>query len=139
MNRQIVPFKRWHLEWLEARSPAGFAFDDSLRSSLETQNTWTAVLDGEAIACGGTVMQWPGRHLAWMHLGPHTAKHMLWLTREVKNKLKTVQGRVEMSVRYDFEPGHRWATMLGFWLETPRLTAWGPDGADHSGYVRING
>lgn len=138
MTRQIVPFKRWHMDWLEARSPTGIATNEATCAQLETQYSWTAVLDGEVIACGGTVEQWPGRHLAWTHLGPHTAKHMLWLTRAVRSKLKAVQGRVEMAVRCGFEPGHRWAEMLGFSLETPIMSAYGPDGADHSGYVRIN-
>lgn len=138
MTRQIVPFKRWHMEWLEARSPVGLVFSKAVCEQLETQNSWSAVLDGDVIACGGTIEQWPGRHTAWAHLGPHTAPHMRWITRAVKSVLKDVKGRIEMTVRCDFEPGHRWAEMLGFRLETPIMAAYGPDGEDHSGYIRIN-
>lgn len=136
--RAIVPFKTWHLDWLEAKSPSVVRFDERAKRELEGQNSWTAVLDGEVIACGGTIQQWPGRHLAWTHLGPHTKSHMVWLTRAVRSKLAAVKGRVEMQVLFSFEAGHRWAEMLGFMLETPIMVAWGPEGADYSGYVKIN-
>lgn len=140
MDRKIVPFKRWHIEWLQSRTGVteGFVFDEAVSASLEGQNSWTAVLDGEVLACGGTIQHWPGRHMAWTHLGPQTAPHMLWLTRAVKEKLQGVKGRIEMNVRCGFEQGHRWAGLLGFTVETPVMVAWGPQGEDHSGYVRIN-
>lgn len=138
MTRKIVPFKSWHMEWLEAHSPVGFVFGKTVCEQLETQNSWSAVLDGEVIACGGTIEQWPGRHTAWAHLGPHTAPHMRWITREADRVIAKAKGRVEMTARCDFEAGHRWAELLGFRLETPIMAAFGPEGEDHSGYIRIN-
>jgi hypothetical protein len=41
-------------------------------------------------------------------------------------------------VHAGFKDGKRWAEALGFSVETPVLRQYGPDGADHVGYLRIN-
>ena len=136
MVRAIVPFRRWHVEWLLSgeKSP----YDIETLMQMEKQNSWTAVGDGKPVACGGTVLQWPGRSLAWTCMGPESGRHMRWLTREASRVLGAVRGRVEATVRRDFDLGHRWARMLGFAVETPVLEAYGPQGEDHVGYVRMN-
>jgi len=45
--------------------------------------------------------------------------------------------RVEAYVDFEFEPGHRWARMLGFKLEAPRMKCHRPDGGDSALYARI--
>jgi hypothetical protein len=52
--------------------------------------------------------------------------------------LAMVKGRLELTVRFDFDEGHRWAKMLGFKVETPVMPFYGPEGEPHSMYVRIN-
>lgn len=64
---------------------------------------------------------------------------MRWLTSMVFNKLNKIEGRLEISVRCDFALGHKWAKMLGFRVETERMERFGPEGEDHTGYVRITG
>lgn len=113
-------------------------YDAATLMEMERQNSWTAVVDGDPIACGGTLKQWPRRHTAWTYMTAKTGPHMMFLTRTVKDVLKKVPGRVEMTVRYDFEQGHRWARILGFEVETPRLKNYGPESEDHTGYVRFN-
>ena len=139
--REVVPFRRWHMAWLHAEGEAvgGMLVDPGTLQVLEKLNSWTAVVDDAPVACGGTMLQWPGRHIAWAYLNQKTAPHMLWLTREAKKKLQRVDGRIEMTVRHDFEQGHRWASILGFKIETPVLQAYGPLGENHVGYVRLNG
>lgn len=141
MDKRLVPFQRWHLGWIrnggEAVGGEGGLTPEVL-AQLERQNSWTVVVDGFAIACGGTMMQWPGRHIAWAYLNPYTGPHMLFITQAVEKKLAEVDGRVELTVRKDFEKGHRWAKMLGFRVETPTLEAFGPLGEDHVGYVKVN-
>lgn len=139
---RVTPFRAWHLDWLMARGNAaegvGMTLPEAALAEAEKQNTWTGVWEGDPIAVAGTIKQWPGRHLAWAYLPVSTGHHMLWITREVKRNLDTLDGRIEMTVRADFEPGQRWAKMLGFELETPLLRRFGPQGEDHVGFVRIN-
>lgn len=136
----FVPFRREHYRWLSASEPngGGMALPVEAFAEAEKHNCWTAAVDGEPIACGGTLQQWPGRHLAWAYMTPATRPHMLWLTRMAQQTLDEAEGRTEMTVHKDYEPGHRWAKMLGFEVETPMLRAFGPDGADHVGYVRFS-
>lgn len=139
---KVVPFQRWHIRWLAGKGQAvggNLEWTTDTLVQLEKQNSWTGVVNGEVVACGGTIEQWQGRHLAWMYLDGDTGKHMLFITREVKKKLAALQGRIELTVRHDFETGHRWARLLGFEIENPPgiLRAFGPFGEDHISYVRI--
>lgn len=142
-ERRVVPFKRWHYEWLVAREKPVeggrvIALPESTLAELEGVSSWTGVVDGDPIACGGTIMQWPGRHVAWLYNGPMSAEHMLWLTREALRVIEAAKGRVEMTVREGFTEGHRWARLLGFRVETPLMEGYAADGAAHVGYVRFN-
>lgn len=100
---------------------------------------WTIVHDGDPIACGGFIQMWPGRHVAWMLLDDRSRRHMGYVTRQALKKLAGIHGRIELTVRADFYAGLRWAEMLGFKIEAPLMRRFGPDGADHVGYVRVNG
>ena len=137
---KVTPFRRWHMQWLQQAGAAAdgrFGYGIDVLMELEKQNSWTAVLDGTPVACGGTMLHWPGRHMAWVYFNPDTRPHMLALTRAVVHALSKVRGRVEFTVRADFKQGHRWAKMLGFSVETPLLKQYGPEGEDHVGYVRF--
>jgi hypothetical protein len=142
MIRDVVPFKRWHYAWLADQGPAvdqigDLAMNKEVLATLEAHNTWTGVVEGEPIAVAGTMLLWPGRHMAWAHMTPATGPHMLWITQATLKNLEQVKGRVELTVRADFIAGHRWAKMLGFLIETPCLKQYGPTGEDHVGYARI--
>ncbi len=141
MDYQTVPFKRWHLAWVlaEGKAEGGqLPFDIETLMMLEKQNSWTIVVDGEPMACGGTMEQWPGRHSGWTYLNKKTGRHMGSVTKRVRELLDQVKGRVEITVREDFKPGHTWARMLGFEIETPVMKQFGPEGENHVGYVRFN-
>lgn len=138
--RDVVPFKRWHLLWLLEDGPAAGgmgAFSNEMLTCME-RNGWTATYDGAPVGCGGLVMHWPGRHMAWVYLNANAGPHMLFITRAVRRVLDNTDGRIEMTVREDFDAGHRWAKLLGFQVETEVLRAYGPEGESHVGYVRIN-
>jgi hypothetical protein len=137
MVRAIVPFRRWHIGWLQTDEPT---LDEAALPVLEQQNSWTAVVDGEPVACGGTIEQWKGRHVAWTYMSPRSGRHMSFITRAVLRNLATIAGRIELTVRRDFEQGHRWARILGFAVENPPgiLAGFGPMGEDHVSYVRFN-
>lgn len=139
-DRRVMPFKHWHYGWLVAGSAEGSTFELSPPAllSLERENSWTGVIDGQVMVCAGTILQWPGRHTAWAYVARGTLRHMPWITEEVKRALEKVKGRVEFTVRADFPAGLRWAKTLGFEIETPLLRGYGPEGEDHVGFVRFN-
>lgn len=142
-DRRVVPFRPWHYDWLVEHSPTpgegrGMKLDAKTRGQLESENSWTGVVDGSPIVCAGTIQHWPGRHQAWAYLSRDTGPHMLWITRQVKRVVDQVKGRVEFTVRSDFEAGQRWAELLGFRIETLWLEKFGPFGEDHVGYVKVN-
>lgn len=139
MSRFITRFQRWHYDWLGAAGagPVG-PIDGMTLAQIERENSWTAVVDGAPVVCAGTLKHWEGRHMAWAYLARESGPHMLWITREVKQRLAAVSGRIEMTVLASFLAGHRWARLLGFEIETPLMRRYGPDRADHVGYVRFN-
>lgn len=140
-DRRVVPFRPWHYAWLVGNpsdGPVSVKISELMLTQMAVENSWTGVVDGSPIACAGTVRQWPGRHTAWAYLSPETGKHMRWVTKETLIVLAAIKGRIELTVRCDFELGHRWAKMLGFEVETPVMKGFGPFGEDHTGYVRWN-
>lgn len=140
MSYLLSRFQRWHLACL-GESFGGFYLSDDpalLRHIELSPNTWSVLHDGTPIASGGTLEQWPGRHMAWASLGDSSRRHMLTITRAAYETVRKVKGRVEMTVREDFAAGHRWAKLLGFEVETPRLAHYGPQGEDHVSYVLLN-
>ena len=145
MSYSLVRFKRWHLMWLEEKGYASGGAVPMLSNEvfglMEQGFSWTAVYNGEPIGCGGLMKQWPDRYTCWAFLNPESAPHMVWITRQTRKKLDEVIGRIEMTVRQDFKPGHRWAKLLGFVVENPPgiLKGYGPEGEDHIAYVRFNG
>jgi len=140
-NYSVVPFRRWHVDWLleDGDAEGGFCRpDQGTLAAMEGMGTnWTIVLEGTPLMCGGTMMQWPGRHIAWSYLNQHTGKHMVYITKRVLEYLAKAKGRIEITVRVDYEKGHRWAKMLGF-KEECFLTAYGPEGEDHVQYTLFN-
>ena len=138
----LKPFRAWHVDWLEQTGlPVGGWTRHSPETllALEQHRSWTAIDEnGAPIACGGLVEIWPGRYSAWAYLNEMSAPHMLAVTRYALECLKEVKGRLELTVRCDFDEGHRWARMLGFHVETPVMPFYGPEGEAHTMYIRVN-
>lgn len=155
---RVVPFRRWHLAWVEevGATEGGFYSPDtaSLATLERLPNMWTLLYDDVPLSCGGIITCWPGRHECWAYLNRKTGRHMAFVTRVAKGKLLLVKGRLDFTVRRDFGPGHRWARMLDFYVEQMpgleveklplnvvvpgQMRAWGPEGEDHVAYVRFN-
>jgi hypothetical protein len=143
-NYKFVPFEAWHMDALRVTdSVDGFSaevVDEYTAARLEQCNSWTLFNgEGYVIACGGTIEEWKGRHIAWVYNTQKASECMLKITRLVKQGVEPIKGRIEMTVRVDFEAGHRWAKLLGFEIENPPgiLKQYGPLGEDHIAYVRI--
>lgn len=138
-DRVVVPFRRWHYDWLDPSAVDGprLAVPEESLERLEDGRSWTGVVNGVPIVCAGVIQHWRGRSEAWAFMSHRTGPHMLWITREVKKKLDEVQGRIEITVRHDFVAGQRWAALLGFKIEG-WLERYGPEGESHISYVRFN-
>lgn len=97
---------------------------------------YTGRYHGKIVICAGVVNLWQGRGSAWALLAGDAGKCMRQIHREVE---KFLDGcgirRVEAYVYPDFEPGHRWARMLGF--EPEGLMRAFQRGADMVMYSRI--
>jgi len=132
----VVPFKRWHLDWLYANGAPALLTPDLL-AVMEGSNWRTVSLDtGETIMCGGAIQHWPGRYQLNAFLTKSSGRHMRFLTNATKDFIARLSGRIEFTVRCDFPAGHRWAKLLGFDVETYTMRSYGPESEDHTMYVR---
>ena len=137
-DRRVVPFKLWHHRFIsDTFEPGASEILVGQLKSLENSDSWTAVVDGVPVACLGTHELWPGRYQGWGYIGMKAHRHMKWITLECIRHLSGKKGRVEFTVRADFDCGLRWAQRLGFIVETPLMKNYGPFGEDHVGFVRI--
>lgn len=138
----LVPFRRWHIDELGISAEGGEPYNLSPEETHQMERSrlcWTLFYEAKPVACGGFFLVWKGRYIAWMLLDPQSGRHMGAVTRHTLARMAELKGRIELTVRAEFEQGHRWARMLGFKVETPTLERFGHDGSDHVGYVRING
>lgn len=130
----VVPFRESHLDGFNVQ-PAQTA--EFRAAGGQYGKGWTALVDGRAVACAGLLELWNGRFYAWALLSADCGPHMLRLTKEIKARLAAENPRrVEMVVAAGFEPGKRWAEMLGFRLES-FCPAFLHDGGDALVYVRL--
>lgn len=138
---QIVPFKAEHLFALRLQ-PAQAAylseFTPTYAHALEqVGGSFTALVDGQPIACAGLVEQWRGRALAWALLsqvGPH---RFVRITRAVRRALElSSYTRIEAQVDAGFAEAITWAELLGFRAESV-MAKFTPEGRDAFMYVRI--
>lgn len=125
---------------LDARQAALFPGDPLavLRDSIAAGLPITARYRGRVIGFGGLQLIWPGRAVAWCFLGADIPK-AAWvpLTRAVRQVLALFDvRRVEIDVRADFWPAHRWAFRLGFKCEGAMEAYW-MDGATYLRFARI--
>lgn len=141
---KIVPFKAEHLRQLRIQNaqlkcmtwmPADQA--DTIES-LSAIEAYTAMDGDRVIGCAGVLELWKGRAAAWAFLADGMGRQFVTLHRAVKRFLDVADyGRIEAEVALDFEEGHRWAHMLGFELENPRMRKYFPDGSDAALYVKV--
>jgi hypothetical protein len=98
---------------------------------------FSAIHNGEVLACAGLIPQWEGRAIAWALVAAEAGPHFVRIHKAVKRFLELQKiRRIETWVYPTFEPAHRWMRLLGFKLEG-RMTAYGPDGSDGDLYARL--
>ncbi len=137
----IVPFETSHLRLMNVQPSQQAVLQhvtDDFLSLLQNTNAFTAIVDGEIVACAGVIEYYKGRGEAWSYLSSDLGSNMVLVFRAIKNYLDTVDvRRIEMTVDVDFAEGHRFAKLLGFELEAPRMKAYDLDGRDKALYARI--
>lgn len=118
--------------WMQAELTAGYG-----GVLGEIGSGFTVELDNRPIATIGVVNLAADRCLAWALMTDAAGRHLLTITRQVRRWLECgVFQRVEAAVECDFDAGHRWARVLGFECEAPRMRAFA-NGRDHALYARI--
>jgi hypothetical protein len=138
MTPQFVPYDPSHLA---AYMPGVHPEVEAARAMVPGLS-FTAMLDGRIIGLAGLLPQWPGRAIAWVLASNVPMRCWPAITRETIRVLEAAHTagyrRIEMTARADDPPANRWALRLGF---KPYAALWmyGPDGADHVGYVRLRG
>lgn len=104
---------------------------------MEKLEGYTAFVGDTPIACAGLMDIWPGRAMAWSYLAESAGPHLIAVTRAVRTFLDLkAPRRTELYVDAGFEPGYRWAELLGFKREG-YLEAFESDGRDQVLYARI--
>jgi RimJ/RimL family protein N-acetyltransferase len=139
----IVPYAPHHLHQL-ALQPHQQHLGPALRAHgwaeqvSEAGPCWTALIDGEPIACAGFQECWEGRAIAWAILGETAGRHMRTLTRAVRRALACHPAeRIEAQALVDFAPAARWARLLGFKEETVLRKF--HQGRDYQAFVFLKG
>lgn len=84
--------------------------------------SFTAVVDGTPIACGGLMLPWDGVGMAWMILSEEAAWHWIWLSKTTKRTLRLLVRlhglhRVEAMALEESPGNQRWLAWLGFGRE----------------------
>jgi hypothetical protein len=139
----IVPYAPHHLHQL-ALQPHQQHLGPALRAHGWAEQVsdagpcWTALIDGEPIACAGFQECWEGRAIAWAILGETAGRHMRTLTRAVRRALACHPAeRIEAQALVDFAPAARWARLLGFKEETVLRKF--HQGRDYQAFVFLKG
>jgi len=114
------------------------ALTDAQFATFEKLESWTARIDGEVMLVGGLLPVWDNRAMLWSYISQSAGGRMLTLTRGVRRLIDmSSYDRLECYVDMDFQPGHRWAQMLGFKNETPNgMAAFFPNGHSAAMYSR---
>lgn len=139
---EIVKFEPGHYHRIQEQGAT-----DHLRPHVTEQHlaalaalphSYTALVDGQPIACGGLIPMWPGRAEAWAVLDATCGRQFLAVHNAARRFLDMVDiHRIEASVEVGFVAGHRWLRALGFHMEAPRMLRYGWDGRDYSLYARV--
>lgn len=137
----VEPYRAKHLHALdlqEGQKYIGPNLTPEHAKELEGVHAITVLNDGRVLAVAGIIEVWPGRAFIWSYIDQQAGQHMVAIHRVAQRMVAGYEGsRLEADVDLDFEPGHRWMTMLGFKLETACMPKYRPDGGAMSKYVRI--
>lgn len=140
---EFRPFKKGHLRFLMPQSVQRHEHAVMLTSNvgdvLEDNFALSAWDYSTCVAAAGVVPVFGHRAIAWAMLSEDAGPHMLSVVRKIKSTFPILPyRRIEMTVRADFDAGHRLALLLGMKLETPEpMRAHGATGEDEYLYAMV--
>jgi hypothetical protein len=140
----FVPFEPSHIDLIRVQPEQKWELESvpvEEREELANYESWSGFRDGECIGCAGIIdlPGWPHRAIAWALIGDDVGRDMIQIVRFVRNFIAThPTERIEINVDCEFENGHRFAELLGFKLEAPRMVKYGHGGRDMALYARVN-
>lgn len=113
----------------------------TLANLLELQrskHSYTLLDGNRVLMCTGIVKYYEDRGEVWAIMGRNLRKEMFSIHKMAKRFLEMAPfKRLEATVSYTFEPGHRWVKMLGFTKEAELMKHYLPDGRDASLYSLV--
>jgi hypothetical protein len=138
----VEPFEVDHLSRLQVQPHqtgwhrALIGTDWSVLAQAPNQ-AWAAVDEARTLGCAGYVDMGGGRARAWALLSGDLGPAMTAITRAVRRGLDLAEfRRVDAEVVANFQPGRRWASMLGFKFEGV-MRAYCDDGEDAELWARV--
>ena len=141
---RVEKLRAAHLRLLELQDAQQYFLPDvsseQYREAVEASPfSYSAFAGDTLVACAGCVEIWDNRATAWALVSKNAGAHLFGLHRFVEGFMVSAKWRrIEAYVDAGFEPGMRWARMLGFKLETPEpMRAFRPDGHDCFMFARV--
>lgn len=131
-----VAFRRDHLSEMLKQEINHYArdfFTNVNFDKLETLDSFTGLLNGKPVVCGGVVPLWKDRGSIWTVFDESSKECFLPVYRGMKSFIKDAQvfyRRLELSVPCEIEIAVRRAKLLGFTVECERAPMFMPDGRD---------
>lgn len=133
MSVRLVDLEVWHLERIRPQPAQAAEF--AAAPGMPAGRGWAALVGQHPVCIGGWTQMGPDRAYSWAVLGEDVGPHLCSLTRAIRFQLDASPfARIEMRVDKDFEPGRRWAELLGYRFEADGTL---PDGRDAWIYSRI--
>lgn len=140
---EFAPFKAEHLRYLTPqttqRQTHAVLISSDYAAEMEAHFALSAWDGNKCVAAAGCVPIFGHRAVAWALLSNDASSHMLAITRKVRAAIAMLPyRRIEIAVDVAFEPGHRFAKLIGMKLETPvPLKAHGALGNDEMLYAVV--
>lgn len=137
----MIPFLAAHFWAIDVQPAQAYVrryVSGQLLADMERTNAFTCVVGERPVACFGWVEHYPTRAALWAFISGTAGRHFVAITRIAKRLIAGLpHKRIEIEVDYEFEQGHRWAKMLGFEVEAPRMRGFRIDGGDSALYAKV--
>lgn len=140
----IVPFLPAHLDGLDLIEEMSlmkpYLENREYADFVDNDRSFTVLVEGSPIACGGIVKVDANKWTAWALMGKETSSYMIGITRAVKSFFsENNKPRIEIHVQDKFKEAHKWAELLGFKCETPNgMDNWGLNNEKYFLYSRCS-
>lgn len=140
---EFVAFKPKHLAALRLQAMQASAqptMNEAHGREIEATGgrTFTMLLHGTPIACGGAFEIWPGRAYVWSYLTDDALRNARALHRfAIRTLARMPWRRLESYADVQHRSAARWLLHLGFQFEGV-ARAWASDGRDMAQFARVS-